>query len=83
MPLSSANKIQLLKDILQNQATEQHMTIDEADQIEQLLTHLSVDASLQPGVQQTLQQIQQLHVKNTEPFQQNDVEQWLTNLSIE
>ncbi len=83
MPLNSDNKLQLLKDLLQNQASEQYMTTGEAAQIEQLVSSLSIDASLNPTLHQTLQHIQQTHQLNNEPFQQVDVEQWINDLSVE
>lgn len=83
MPLTPHNKLQLLKDLLENQAAEQYMTTDEAAQIERLVSSLSADPSLQPALQQTLQHIQQTHQQNNEPFQQMDVEQWLSVISLE
>ncbi|MFC0473207.1 YtzH-like family protein [Halalkalibacter kiskunsagensis] len=83
MPISNHDKLQLLKDLLQNQAAENYMTTDEAAQIERLLSTLSDDPTLQPVIQQTLGLMQEKHQLNHEPFQQNDVEQWLNALSLE
>ncbi|WP_227936551.1 YtzH-like family protein [Alkalihalobacillus deserti] len=83
MPISHENKLQLLRDIIQNQAAENHMTTDEAAQIERLVSSLATDPTLQPKVQQTLDLIQQKHQLNHDPFEQNDVEQWLNVLSLE
>ncbi|ARK31765.1 YtzH-like family protein [Halalkalibacter krulwichiae] len=83
MPISNTDKLHLLRDLLQNQATENYMTTDEAAQIERLVSSLATDPSLQPVVQETLDLIQQKHQLNHEPFEQNDVEQWLNALSLE
>lgn len=83
MPISNQDKLQLLRDLLQNQAAEHYMTTDEAAQIERLVSSLTTAPALQPDVQQTLNLIQQKHQLNHEPFEQNDVEQWLNVLSIE
>ncbi|MDT8859346.1 YtzH-like family protein [Alkalihalobacillus sp. MEB130] len=83
MPITNHDKLQLLKDLLENQAAEHYMSTDEAAQIERLVSSLSDDASLQPTVLETLGHIQQKHQLNHEPFEQNDVEQWLNVLSIE
>jgi hypothetical protein len=83
MPISNEDKLHLLRDLLLNQAAENYMTTDEAAQIERLLSTLATDPSLQPAVQQTLDHIQQKHQLNHEPFDQNDVEQWLNVLTIE
>jgi hypothetical protein len=83
MPISNNDKLQLLKDLIENQAAENYMTTDEAKQIERLLSTLSDDPTLQPGIHQTLSLMQEKHQLNHEPFQQNDVEQWLNALSLE
>ncbi|TWI56918.1 YtzH-like family protein [Halalkalibacter nanhaiisediminis] len=83
MPLTSQDKLRLLKDLLQNQAAEQYMTNGEATQIERLVSSLAADTNLDPAVHQTLDQIQQIHQINHEPFQQADVDQWLGTFSTE
>lgn len=83
MPITNHDKLHLLRDLLQNQAAENYMTTDEAAQIERLVSSLTTDPALQPAVQQTLDMIQQKHQLNHEPFEQNDVQQWLNVLSIE
>nr|WP_081727612.1 YtzH-like family protein [Halalkalibacter wakoensis] len=81
--MTNKDKLHLLKDLLENQSAENYMTTDEAEQIERLLSSLATDASLQPEIQQTLNHIHEKHELNHEPFQQQDVEQWLNVLSIE
>ncbi|GAE34194.1 YtzH-like family protein [Halalkalibacter akibai] len=83
MPISNEDKLHLLRDLIENQAAENYMTTDEAQQIERLLSSLATDPALQPAVLETLEQIQQKHQLNHEPFDQNDVEQWLNVLTIE
>ncbi|WP_332633823.1 YtzH-like family protein [Halalkalibacter flavus] len=83
MPITNQDKLRLLKDLLENQAAENYMTTDEAEQIERLLSSLNDDPTLQPVVSQTLSLIREKHQLNHEPFQQNDVEQWLNALTIE
>ncbi|NEU29989.1 hypothetical protein GN156_04250 [bacterium LRH843] len=80
MSITNNEKLQLLSDLLKNQAAENYMTTDEGAQIERLLSSLSNDPSLDPNLQQTLKQIQLL--QSNEPFQQTDVEQWINVISL-
>ncbi|TSB48102.1 YtzH-like family protein [Alkalicoccobacillus porphyridii] len=82
MALSNSHKIQLLCDLLQNQSDEQYMTDGEAHQIERLLQSLSRDPSINPGLLQTLQQIQESHQLDNRPFSQ-DVSNWVHSLSTD
>lgn len=83
MPISTQDKIHLLKDLLQNQSSEQYMTTDEAEQIQRLLSSLSNEPALQPMVQQAISSIAQKHTVDHEPFAENDVVQWLNVLNVE
>lgn len=83
MPITSQTKLQLLKDLLQNQANEQYMTTDEAAQIDRLVTSLANDSSLQPELRATLSSIQQLHTFDHQPFPDDEVSQWINSLNVE
>ncbi|GAE32376.1 YtzH-like family protein [Halalkalibacter hemicellulosilyticus] len=83
MPITSQTKLQLLKDLLQNQANEHYMTTDEAAQIERLVSSLSNDTSLEPELRATLSSIKQLHTLNHQPFPDEEVSQWMNSLNIE
>ncbi|OLO40200.1 hypothetical protein BTR23_06790 [Alkalihalophilus pseudofirmus] len=77
MPMNSYDKLGLLTDILKNQSTEQYMTKDEYDQINRLTESLIAESQNDPNLLQALQHIQQLNVNNHQPFENQDVNQWL------
>ncbi len=81
--MSNYDKLGLLRDLLQSQATEKYMTTDEATQIERLLSSLANDQNFSPSIQQVLQEMRSMHRMNHEPFQQEFVEQWLNTISID
>lgn len=83
MPITSQTKLQLLKDLLQNQANEHYMTTHEAAQIERLVTSLANDSSLQPELRATLSSIRQLHTLDHQPFPNEEISQWINNLNAD
>ncbi len=83
MSLNHKHKLQLLKDLLQNQVDEQHMTQDEAEQIDRLISTLSTDPAVQPHIQQMIEEIQHTLKRYTAPFPQKTVEQWVYLISLE
>lgn len=83
MPITTEDKLHLLADLLQNQASEQYMTTDEAEQIQRLISTLSTDPNLQPILKETLSAIEEKHQLNHQPFAENDVIQWINVLNVE
>ncbi|WP_017726527.1 YtzH-like family protein [Halalkalibacterium ligniniphilum] len=81
MPITNREKVRLLKDLLQNQATEQYMSLDEAAQIERITSSILQDQTLPIDLQHTIRSIQTKHTQNTSPFSNDDVEQWLSVLT--
>ncbi|WP_209123914.1 YtzH-like family protein [Alkalihalobacillus sp. BA299] len=77
MPMNNYDKLGLLADILKNQSTEQYMTKDEYEQINRLTESLLAENQTDPNLLQALQHIQQMNVNNHQPFENQDVTQWL------
>ncbi|WP_100405151.1 YtzH-like family protein [Bacillus solitudinis] len=81
MTMSNYDKLGLLRDLLQNQSVEQYMSTDEAEQIERLLSNLVTEIHFSPSIQQSLQEMQQVHKINHDPFEKEFVDQWLNVIS--
>lgn len=58
--LTSKHKLQLLKDILQNNINEHHLSAQEEEQVKRLLDRLSSDPSLSENARQLIATISEL-----------------------
>lgn len=77
MPINDNNKLGLLIDILNNQASESYISTDEQEQINRLAEQLISNGNLHPNMVEALQQIKNLNTPDHRPFQQTKVNEWL------
>lgn len=81
--LTTKHKLQLLKDLLQSQHDEQHLTAQEVEQMRRLICNLISDSTIPPNIQQIITTIAKEHTENNVSFNQAECKQWIDMISRE